>query len=90
MYIDRPNKNEVIDNLNHSGYENGLYTIYENLETVTIQYVLTNKCNLECSYCPKKFLYDESNFENIGLRRLLVLTFNHGNTCNTCITSRIH
>lgn len=65
MYIDKPNKNEVIDNLNHSGYEKGLYTIYENTETVTIQYVLTNKCNLECTYCPKKFLYDESNFENI-------------------------
>ena len=42
-----------------------LKATYEDNATTTIQYVITNKCNLECSYCPKKFLYDQSNFDNI-------------------------
>lgn len=52
---------------------------YESLDVTTIQYVMTNKCNLACTYCPKKFLYEESNFSNIDkfLEDLIVFRKNN-------------
>lgn len=64
-------------------YKQQVYAIYENEETTTIQYVITNKCNLNCSYCPKKFLYDQSNFDNIDKFIEDTKTFYNNNKENT-------